>query len=96
MDTIISIEKTHTSLDIHIIITDLDLTKIHTCRTDSIRNQNDISLIINSVLERDFKTIINFFKERYRLQHCGITLSLGPTFRRKIIEKRNCCAYEEI
>lgn len=81
-DIIISIEWGLSSLNLHVI--QIEMNKIFTLKVDVIRNQKEMGLIIQNVKERNFNKLVEHFKEKYSLLHCKITISLGPTFRKKL------------
>lgn len=83
---IVSIEWSFTSLELHIIVSDLG--RVYTYKVDSIRNQKIINSIVQNLLNNNPEKIIDLIKDRYSLLHCGITLSLGPTLRRKLKERK--------
>ena len=83
---IVSIEWSFTSLELHIIVSDLG--RVYTYKVDSIRNQKIINSIVQNLLDNKPEKIINLIKDRYSLLHCSITLSLGPTLRRKLKERK--------
>jgi hypothetical protein len=82
MDIIISIEWGLSSLSLHVI--QIELNKVFTQKVDIIKNQKEMGLIIQNVKERNFNKLVEHFKEKHSLLHCKITISLGPTFRKKL------------
>jgi len=76
---IISLELNPDSLQAHIIRT--NQTSIITQTTKSIINKNDVDLILNNILNNDFRDNIEYFKNKFGLMHQQITFSYGPHLR---------------
>lgn len=74
---IISIESITNMLSIHMIEIDL-MSKVKTIRVPIIANANILAKLKEMLINEEMSRLANWFKQEYHLEHCKISISLGP------------------
>ena len=74
---IVSIESITNMLSIHLIEIDL-MSKVKTIKVPIIANANILQKLKEMLINEEMQKLANWFKREYNLEHCKITISLGP------------------